>query len=92
MLLKLVEKGLKREESYKLVQKNALAAWNKKDGDFKKNVLQDKEIMKNLSEKELLECFNSERHLKHVDAIFERVLENSISDKFKNNRATALQS
>ena len=83
VLLKLVEKGLKREDAYKLVQKNALSAWNKKDGDFRKNILQDKEVMKNLTEKELSECFNPERHLKHVDAIFEKVLGKSVEKNTK---------
>ena len=74
VLLKLVEKGLEREIAYKIVQKNSHAAWNKKDGDFKKNLLADKEVLKYLSEKEIEECFNPQNHLKHVDTVFERVL------------------
>ena len=74
ILLKLVEKGLERELAYKMVQKNSHAAWNKKNGDFKKNLLLDKEILKYISEKEIEECFNPNKHLKHVDAVFKRVL------------------
>ena len=74
ILLALVDKGLTREDAYKIVQKNALSAWNKKDGDFKKNLLTDKEILKHLSQKEIEECFNPQNHLKHVDAIFNKVL------------------
>lgn len=74
VLLKLVEKGLKREDAYTLVQKNALSAWNKKDGDFKKNLLADKEVGRYLSQKEIEECFDPNRHLKHVTTIFKKVL------------------
>ena len=74
ILLALVDKGLAREDAYKIVQRNALNAWNKKDGDFKKNLLSDKEILKYLSPKEIEECFNPQKHLKHVETIFEKVL------------------
>ena len=74
VLLKLINKGLERESAYKLVQKNAHLAWNKKNGDFKGNLLTDKDVLKHLSEKEINECFNPKSLLKHVDIIFERVL------------------
>ena len=74
VLLKLVEKGLEREAAYKIVQKNAHNAWNKKDGDFKKNLLSDKEILKYLSPNIIEECFDPKKHLKHVDTVFNRVL------------------
>lgn len=74
VLLTLVDKGLIREDAYRLVQKNAMSAWNKKDGDFKKNLLSDKEVLKHLSSKEIEECFKPEKHLKHVDMIFKKVL------------------
>lgn len=74
VLLKLVDKGLKREDAYTIVQKNAHSAWNKKDGDFKKNLLSDSEVLKHLSGKEIEECFNPNNQLKHVDTVFKRVL------------------
>lgn len=74
VLLRLVDAGLGREEAYRLVQRNAHTAWNKKDGDFKRNLLNDKEILKHISEKELEDCFNPKNHLKHVDTIFNRLL------------------
>ena len=74
VLLKLVEAGLEREVAYKLVQENAHNAWNKKDGDFKKNILRDKEVSKYLSPNIIEECFNPNKHLKHVDTVFNRVL------------------
>ncbi|OGI13090.1 MAG: adenylosuccinate lyase [Candidatus Melainabacteria bacterium RIFCSPLOWO2_02_FULL_35_15] len=75
VLLKLVEAGLEREAAYKLIQKNAHNAWNKKDGDFKRNILSDKEVLKYLSPNIIEECFDPKKHLKHVDTVFNRVLE-----------------
>ena len=80
ILLKLIEKGLTREAAYKLVQKNAHSAWNKKDGDFKKNLFADKEVMQHLSQKEIEECFKPNSLIKHVDTVFKRVLEVSNKD------------
>ena len=74
VLLKLIEKGLAREDAYKIIQKNAHEAWNKKDGDFKKNLLSDSDVTKTLSKAEIEECFDPKRHLKNVDVIYERVL------------------
>lgn len=74
VLLKLVEKGLEREVAYKIVQRNALSAWNKKDGDFKKNILADKEVTDVLNDDDIKECFNPKRHLNQVDEIFKSVL------------------
>ena len=83
VLLELVNKGIAREVAYKLVQKNAHAAWNKKDGDFKKNLLSDKDILKHLSKDEIEKCFNPKNQLKHVDTVFKRVLgkEQKIKEK-----------
>lgn len=75
VLLKLIEKGLKREEAYKIVQRNAHKAWNKKDGNFKNNLLVDNEVSKYLGTREIEECFNPSTHLKHIDTVFERIIE-----------------
>ena len=74
VLLKLVDSGLNRDTAYRIVQKNAHAAWNKKDGDFKKNIIEDKEILKYLSPDKIEECFDPENLLKNINVIFERVL------------------
>ena len=74
VLIKLIESGLERENAYKLVQKNAHEAWNKKEGNFKKNLLADKEVLKHLPIAEIEECFKAEKLLKHVDTVFDRVL------------------
>lgn len=72
LLLKLVEKGLKREVAYTMVQRNAHDVWNKKDGDFKENILSDKNILNYLSKDEIESCFDPYKHLRHVEEIFEK--------------------
>jgi len=64
-LLKLLEHGLTREESYEIVQKEALDAFNN-SGDFKEN------MKKYLSDEEINDCFNREKYLSNMDTIFER--------------------
>ena len=48
VLLALVENGMSREDSYRLVQKNAHSAWNQPEGNFKKNLENDPEVMNSL--------------------------------------------
>ena len=73
VLLKLTDKGLSREEAYKLVQDNAMAAWNRKDGDFRKNLLADERVRAHLSEEEITSSFDPSAYLKNIDFVFERV-------------------
>jgi adenylosuccinate lyase len=73
VMLKLVEKGMSREDSYKLVQSNAMKAWNRADGNFKENLLSDQEIRKILSEAEISELFNAQTYLRNVDQVFQRL-------------------
>lgn len=69
VLLKLVQKGLTREEAYELVQKNALLAIDN-DGNFKQNLFDDNFITEKLSHQEIEECFKLDDYLKNIDAIF----------------------
>lgn len=71
VLLTLIEKGLTREEAYKLVQKNAHEAFNN-DGDFKQNLESDKEVKKYLSTGEITECFNTQDYLNNIEEIYKR--------------------
>ena len=73
VLLKLVEKGLTREDAYRLVQKNALDAFEN-DGDFRKNLLDDEEITKHLTPVEIAEIFEKREFLKNIDKIYDRIL------------------
>jgi adenylosuccinate lyase len=72
ILLKLVEKGLSREEAYGIVQKNAMRAWREKE-DFKDLLLRDNQLVNHLSTEEIEECFNVGHDLRNVDYIFDRV-------------------
>ncbi len=72
VLLALINKGLNREEAYKLVQKNAMKAWPGKESFL--NLLEaDKQILAHLSKSELESLFDYNYYLKYVDAIFERL-------------------
>ena len=73
VLLELVEKGLTREDAYKIVQRNALDAFEN-DGDFKANLLKDEEVTKHLSVEEIDRIFDKKEFLKHINEIYKRVL------------------
>ena len=72
VLLALTQKGLAREDSYRLVQKNAMRAWNG-EGDLLTLLKADPEVSKALPAAELEKLFDLGYHLKHVDTIFKRV-------------------
>jgi adenylosuccinate lyase len=72
VLLALTQKGVAREEAYRLVQRNAMKAWAG-EGSFLTLLEADKEVRKHLSEAELKENFDLDLHFAHVDAIFRRV-------------------
>jgi adenylosuccinate lyase len=72
ILLALVEKGLSREDSYRLVQRNAMRTWGG-EGDLLDLLKGDEEVMAKLSVTEIEDLFDLEYHFKHVDTIFRRV-------------------
>jgi adenylosuccinate lyase len=72
VLLKLVGKGMSREEAYKLVQSNAMKTWKEKS-DFLGLLLGDREVSRLLTKEEITECFDATADLKNVDRIFQRV-------------------
>jgi adenylosuccinate lyase len=72
LLIGLVDRGLTREEAYALVQRNAMKAWEEKK-DFKALLLEDNELLKHLSAKEIEAAFDVGHALRWVDAIFARV-------------------
>lgn len=75
ILLKLVDKGLTREDAYKAVQTSAMNVWGDPKKNLKDEVLQSDEIKKYLSEIEINQIFNSDKMLKNVDFIFKRTVE-----------------
>jgi adenylosuccinate lyase len=72
VLLALTQKGAPREDAYRLVQRNAMAAWQD-GGDFQARLAADPEVRKYLSAAEIAENFDLDYHLKEVDTIFARV-------------------
>jgi adenylosuccinate lyase len=72
ILLKLVEKGLTREQAYALVQRDAMIAWEQ-HCDFKQILLEDAGIREYLESKEIEGAFDLSHALRWVDAIFDRV-------------------
>jgi adenylosuccinate lyase len=72
LLQDLVERGMPRDEAYKAVQENAMAAWET-ETSFKARVAQDPRITKYLPPAELANVFDLQRQLRNVDKIFDRV-------------------
>ncbi|MEK7299239.1 MAG: adenylosuccinate lyase, partial [Candidatus Margulisiibacteriota bacterium] len=72
LLLKLVEKGMLREDAYRLVQRNAIAAFVEQV-PFKTKLLSDSDLIAVLSETELDALFRFDKYTQHVDTIFNRV-------------------
>ncbi|ANG95697.1 adenylosuccinate lyase [Brucella pseudogrignonensis] len=72
VLLALTQAGVSREDSYRLVQRNAMKVWEQ-GADFLEELLGDAEVRAALSEEQIREKFDLGYHTKHVDTIFKRV-------------------
>ncbi|MBV8798680.1 MAG: adenylosuccinate lyase [Alphaproteobacteria bacterium] len=72
VLLALTQAGIGREEAYRLVQRNAMRAWNG-EGDLLSLLKADADVTRALKPDQLDQLFDLEFHLKHVDTIFARV-------------------
>jgi adenylosuccinate lyase len=72
LLLKLIDKGLNREEAYDMVQPRAMQAWEERRS-FREIVEADESIGKHLSDGEIADAFDDDVHLSQLDAIFERI-------------------
>ena len=72
LLLAVTRKGSSREDAYKAVQEAAMKCWEG-DEPFKSLVKKDARITSLLTPSEIDEAFDLGHHLRHVDAIFERV-------------------
>ena len=71
VLLKLCAKGMLREDAYRLVQRNALDAFNN-HGSFIENLLKDKEVLSKLTSDEIRECFDIDDYLKNIETIYKK--------------------
>ncbi len=72
VLLALTQAGVTREDSYRLVQRNAMKVWEQ-GADFKTELLGDAEVTAALTPAQIEEKFDLLYHTKHVDTIFGRV-------------------
>jgi adenylosuccinate lyase len=72
VLLALTQAGVSREDSYRLVQRNAMKVWEQ-GGDFLAELKADPEITAKLPAEKIEALFDLGYHLKHVDTIFARV-------------------
>ena len=72
VLLALTQAGVSREDSYRLVQRNAMKTWEH-GADFLASLKADPEISSRISATELEAMFDLGYHFKHVDTIFDRV-------------------
>ena len=72
VLLKLIDKGMSREDAYAAVQKNAMKSWQD-DEDFKMLLLEDVEVMSCLTAEDIHAAFKLENFLRHIDVVYYRV-------------------
>src|ERR1051326_6636421 len=72
VLIALTNKGMAREEAYRVVQRNAMKAWQG-ETDFATLLKADPAVRDKLSDKEIAASFDVKYHFKHVDTIFRRV-------------------
>ncbi|MBB5754532.1 adenylosuccinate lyase [Prosthecomicrobium pneumaticum] len=72
VLLALTQKGVSREDAYRLVQRNAMRVWEQ-GADFLAELKGDPDVTAALTDAELEEKFDLGYHTKHVDTIFRRV-------------------
>ncbi|KRL04954.1 adenylosuccinate lyase [Liquorilactobacillus oeni] len=72
VLLKLIDKGMSREDAYDLIQPKTAESWDKQI-QFRPLLEKDEKIMSRLSKADLDDAFDYHWHLRHVDDIFARV-------------------
>lgn len=72
VLLLLIEKKISREKAYRIVQRNALQAWDK-NIHLKNLLLSDQDVVKHVSEKELEQVFDIRTHFRNIDKTFKKL-------------------
>ena len=79
VLLALTRAGISREDAYAIVQRNAMATWQRlgttEGRSFRDHLLADAEVARRVSAAELDAAMDAGMHLKAVDRIFARVFE-----------------
>lgn len=72
LMLALIDKGMLREDAYKIAQENAMRAW-KEETSFRGLLDEDERVTKVLSPAELDACFDPGYHIRNVQRIYDRV-------------------
>jgi adenylosuccinate lyase len=72
VLLALIDKGMSREDAYRVVQTSASAAWDE-GRDFREELRGSPEIRKLLDGSEFEALFDPTAHLQHLDQVFDRL-------------------
>ena len=72
VMLALVDKGMDKDEAYRLVQGVAMRAWDE-GGDFRQMIAKEPAVAERLTPDELAACFDYERHLKRVEVAYQRL-------------------
>jgi adenylosuccinate lyase len=73
VLLALIESGMERQAAYVVVQRNAMKVWDE-HAHFKTLLLADPEVQARVPRERLEQAFDLHHELRHVDAIFARVI------------------
>lgn len=71
VMLALIDSGITREQAYRIVQRNALDAFEN-NGNFKYNLEHDDEVLELLSTDDLDDCFQRDEYLRNIDKIFDK--------------------
>jgi adenylosuccinate lyase len=85
LLLRLIEKGAQRKESYEAVQRNAMASW-KGAGRLQDLVGKDPFVAKYLTATEIRSCFDPKYYLRHLDKIYRRVFGSGVRNRVKGGK------
>lgn len=73
VMLELIQTGLTREDAYRIVQRNALDAFEN-EGNFKENLLKDTDVTSRLTVEQIEKIFDKQAFLSNIDTIYKRVL------------------
>ncbi len=72
VLLKIIDKGITREDAYKIVQTSAMDVWADKNKNLKDELMKSETVLKHLSKEEVEQIFSVGQMIKNVEYIFNR--------------------
>jgi adenylosuccinate lyase len=74
VLLALTQAGISREDSYRIVQRNAMKVWESDGAESLMELLKaDPDVTAKMTATEIEDRFNLDYHFKHIDTVFDRV-------------------